>query len=90
MKPSSPSRIPASPPQIPRPLPPAADPRRALLDTTGAGDAFIGSLLFSLSTGQQAQRALRLAAVVAGAKCTRLGARPGLPRASELAPGLLA
>lgn len=50
-----------------------------VVDTTGAGDAFIGSVVYSLAQGLPAHRALRLAAVVAAAKCTALGARPGLP-----------
>jgi len=62
----------------------------AVVDTTGAGDAFIGSLVFGLASGLPTAATLRLAAVVAACKCTALGARPGLPRAAQIAPALLA
>lgn len=64
-------------------------PPGAVVDTTGAGDAFIGSMLYSLATGKPVREALRLGAVVAACKCTALGARPGLPRRADLAPELL-
>lgn len=65
-------------------------PAVAVVDTTGAGDAFIGSILYGLATGMPVRRAVQLAAVVAACKCTALGPRPGLPRRHNLAPGLLA
>ena len=58
-------------------------------DTTGAGDAFIGSILYGLVQGIPHERLLSLAAVVAACKCTQLGARPGLPHASSLDAVLL-
>ncbi|GBF88471.1 hypothetical protein Rsub_01184 [Raphidocelis subcapitata] len=58
-------------------------------DTTGAGDSFIGSLIYGLTTGLPLPRALQLAAVVAACKCTALGARPGLPRRGQLSADLL-
>lgn len=64
-------------------------PADAVLDTTGAGDAFIGSVLYCLATGLPVRHALQLGAVVAACKCTALGARPGLPRRNQLTPGLL-
>jgi len=64
-------------------------PDDAVLDTTGAGDAFIGSVLYCIATGKSPQHAQRLAAVVAACKCTALGARPGLPLRNDLAPELL-
>ena len=54
------------------------------MDTTGAGDAFVGSLMFGLATGLGIGAMLRLGAVVAACKCTALGARPGLPRREQL------
>jgi sugar/nucleoside kinase (ribokinase family) len=60
-----------------------------VVDTTGAGDAFIGSIVYSLAKGLPAHRALRLAGVVAAAKCTALGARPGLPLSRNVDVGLL-
>lgn len=64
-------------------------PAAAVLDTTGAGDAFIGSVLYCVATGLSPKHALRLGAVVAACKCTALGARPGLPHRAEISPGLL-
>ena len=58
-------------------------------DTTGAGDSFIGSFIYGLTTGLPLPRTLQLAGVVAAAKCTALGARPGLPRREQLVPDLL-
>jgi sugar/nucleoside kinase (ribokinase family) len=64
-------------------------PAGAVEDTTGAGDAFIGSILYGLATGMPIVATVQLASVVAACKCTALGARPGLPRRSNLAPSLL-
>ena len=64
-------------------------PSDAVLDTTGAGDAFIGSVLYCIATGKSPQHAQRLGAVVAACKCTALGARPGLPHRNDLAAELL-
>lgn len=64
-------------------------PAGAVVDTTGAGDAFIGSILYGLATGMPVRRAMQLAAVVAACKCTALGARPGLPRRANLRADLL-
>jgi len=57
----------------------------AVVDTTGAGDAFIGSVLYGLAMGLDRPRMLQLAATVAACKCTAIGARQGLPTASQLA-----
>eukprot|EP00887_Chlorella_sp_A99_P006384 scaffold3.g6384.t1 len=65
-------------------LPPAA-----VLDTTGAGDSFIGSLMYGIASSKPLAETLRLASVVAACKCTALGARPGLPRRANLQPDLL-
>lgn len=64
-------------------------PAGAVVDTTGAGDAFIGSILYGLATGMPVRRAMQLAAVVAACKCTALGARPGLPQRANLRADLL-
>lgn len=64
-------------------------PKEAVVDTTGAGDSFIGSVLYGMSTGMSRTHMLRLASVVAAAKCTELGARPGLPRRRDLSEPLL-
>lgn len=54
-----------------------------VVDTTGAGDAFIGAVLYGLCAGLPLERILPLAATVAAAKCQALGARPGLPQRSD-------
>lgn len=64
-------------------------PPGAVLDTTGAGDAFIGSVLYGLCTGMTPPGILALAAAVAACKCTAIGARPGLPMRKQLVQELL-
>lgn len=58
-------------------------------DTTGAGDAFLGTLLYGIANNMPHADMMRLAAVVAASKCTALGARTGLPYAKDV-KGLLA
>lgn len=70
-------------------LPASCLPQGAVVDTTGAGDSFIGSILYGLTAGMARPAMLRLAAVVAACKCTALGARPGLPARKQLAAELL-
>ncbi len=77
---------------LPSPVDPShapAQPQDAVVDTTGAGDSFIGSVLYGICTGMALPDTMRLAAVVAACKCTALGARPGLPTRQQLAPELL-
>ncbi|XP_027352019.1 ribokinase-like [Abrus precatorius] len=54
-------------------------PPSELVDTTGAGDAFIGAVLYAICANFAKEKMLRFAATVAGAKCRALGARSGLP-----------
>ena len=61
----------------------------AIVDTTGAGDAFIGSMLYGIVTGLDPKRCLVLAAVVAATKCTAVGARTGLPHTNRICSSLL-
>lgn len=60
-----------------------------VVDTTGAGDAFIGSLLYGIATEKPLKDALMLGTVVAACKCTALGARPGLPDQRQIHSALL-
>ncbi|MGI9066419.1 MAG: carbohydrate kinase family protein [Pyrinomonadaceae bacterium] len=53
-------------------------------DTTGAGDAFHGGLLYGMLTGQDVETTVKLANAVAALKCRELGARSSLPGRSEL------
>ncbi|KAL9676900.1 hypothetical protein QQ045_005121 [Rhodiola kirilowii] len=54
-------------------------PPSGLVDTTGAGDAFIGAVLYAVCTSMPPEKMLPFAAQVAGASCRALGARTGLP-----------
>lgn len=54
------------------------------LDTTGAGDAFHGGLLYGILTGQDVEASLKLANAAAALKCRELGARTSLPTRNEL------
>ncbi|HEX4358675.1 MAG TPA: carbohydrate kinase family protein [Pseudonocardia sp.] len=56
------------------------------VDTTGAGDCFVGAYCAELDLGAEPAAAARFASVAAGLSCTRAGARDGLPdRAAVLA-----
>jgi ribokinase len=54
------------------------------VDTTGAGDAFCGSLAARLATGEALEHAVRYAAASGALATTRQGAVPSLPRRSEV------
>ncbi|KAI3880225.1 hypothetical protein MKW92_051042 [Papaver armeniacum] len=54
-------------------------PPSELIDTTGAGDAFIGATLYAICAGMPPEKMLPFASQVAGASCRALGARTGLP-----------
>lgn len=55
-----------------------------VVDTTGAGDAFHGAFALGIAEGLAMQEIVRMACAVAALKCTRLGARAGLPTRKEL------
>ena len=59
------------------------------VDTTGAGDAFIGSFAFFLARGHDARDAMARAVQVASISVQRRGAQPSFPVAAELAADLL-
>jgi sulfofructose kinase len=61
-----------------------------VVDTTGAGDAFHGAFTLGLVEGRTSPDCARMGCAVAALKCTRLGARAGLPTRKELATFLLA
>ncbi len=54
------------------------------IDTTGAGDCFIGVLAGALDRGVSLLDGMRRAAVAAAICCTRLGTQTSLPRAAEI------
>jgi len=51
----------------------------AVVDTTGAGDAFNGALAVALAERRSLAAALRFANVAAALACTRRGAQPAMP-----------
>lgn len=54
-------------------------PPADIVDTTGAGDAFIGAVQYALCAGMSPEKMLPFASTVAAANCRALGARSGLP-----------
>jgi ribokinase len=54
------------------------------VDTTGAGDAFVGVLAAALDLGHDLEAAMRRASVAAALACTRLGAQASQPTAAEI------
>uniref|UniRef100_A0A0C9RW44 TSA: Wollemia nobilis Ref_Wollemi_Transcript_9726_1664 transcribed RNA sequence n=1 Tax=Wollemia nobilis TaxID=56998 RepID=A0A0C9RW44_9CONI len=60
-----------------------AIPPSELVDTTGAGDGFIGAVLYAICVDMPPEKILPFAARVAAAGCRAVGARPGLPCRSD-------
>lgn len=56
----------------------------ACVDSTGAGDAFHGAFALGLARGLGWGELLRFASAAGALTCTRMGARQGLPSASEV------
>ncbi|CAJ1898212.1 unnamed protein product [Sphenostylis stenocarpa] len=54
-------------------------PPSELIDTTGAGDAFIGAVIYAICANFTPEKMLCFAATVAASKCRAIGARTGLP-----------
>ncbi len=54
------------------------------VDTTGAGDTFVGVLAAALDQGLELPAALRRASVAAALACTRLGAQTSQPLAADI------
>jgi ribokinase len=59
------------------------------VDTTAAGDAFVGALAVALGEGQPLAGAVRFASAAAAISVTRPGAQPSLPRRVEVDEFLL-
>ena len=59
-------------------------PRVQVVDTTAAGDCFVGALTIALTEGQQPEEALRFAVYASALKVTKFGAQSGLPTRSEV------
>jgi len=56
-----------------------AAPRVDAVDTTGAGDAFVGAFASALDAGEDRRRALSIAIAAGSLACTAHGAQPALP-----------
>ncbi len=54
------------------------------VDTTGAGDAFDGGFVVAQLRGMSVRDSAEFANAVAALKTTRMGARAGLPRSTEV------
>lgn len=61
-----------------------AAPRVAVLDTTAAGDAFVGAWVAAECAGAPMEERLRRAVAAGSLAVTRAGAQPSLPRADEI------
>lgn len=59
-------------------------PSVAVVDTTGAGDAWHGAYTLAIAEGMDAIAAARFSNTVAAMKCTRRGGRAGLPTRAEV------
>ena len=59
-------------------------PRVEVVDTTGAGDVFHGAYALSLAEGRRVEAAAVFACAAAALKCTRAGARAGIPARDEV------
>lgn len=55
-----------------------------VVDTTGAGDAFNGGLVYALASGMTAEKAVDFASKVAAVSVTRVGVVPGLPTLRDI------
>jgi ribokinase len=62
----------------------ARPPPVSPLDTTGAGDTFVGALVVALSEGQGHEAALRFACAAGALATTRPGAQPSMPVRAEV------
>jgi ribokinase len=58
--------------------------RVATVDSTGAGDAFVGALAAAIAEGRPLPEAVRRAVAAAALATTHNGAREGMPTALEL------
>jgi ribokinase len=54
------------------------------VDTTAAGDAFVGAFGVALAAGQSPADAMRFASAAAAISVTRVGAQPSMPTRAEV------
>lgn len=62
----------------------APAPRITPVDTTGAGDTFVGAFAAMISDGMSLQRALDVSCEAAALKCLKAGAQTGMPMRSAM------
>jgi ribokinase len=65
-------------------------PRVEVVDTTGAGDTFTGYLATGLATGAPLDQCLTQAVAAASLACTRPGAQPAIPTATQVTESSIA
>jgi ribokinase len=63
----------------------AAAPKVTAVDTTGAGDSFVGSFAFGLASGKGPIEAMKLGIAIASLSVTRKGAQSSYPNQTEIA-----
>ena len=63
----------------------AAAPHVTAVDTTGAGDAFVGSFAFALASGKDPLEAMKFGIKIASLSVTRKGAQSSYPDQTEIA-----
>lgn len=54
------------------------------IDTTGAGDSFVGALGFKLSKGNSIEESIKFATIVSGIAVTKKGAQDAIPTIEEI------
>jgi ribokinase len=59
-------------------------PKVNVVDTTAAGDCFVGAFTVALTEGQKPEEALRFAVHASALKVTKFGAQSGLPTRAEV------
>lgn len=55
-----------------------------VIDTTGAGDTFLGSFMFAINKNLPINKSIEFANICAGLKTTKLGAQTGMPTIKEV------
>jgi ribokinase len=63
----------------------ASAPKVTAVDTTGAGDSFVGSFAFGLASGKDPIEAMKLGIAIASLSVTRKGAQSSYPNQTEIA-----